>query len=87
MIKKNYALSGLPEEIKFCKKCVISNQRPNNVVEFKSKDNQKKGIRFSSDDSICDACKYNEKKKAPGISRVQKKTSQVHASHWYMERE
>ena len=63
MNKKNYSLYGLPEEIKFCKKCVISNQRPNNVVEFKSKDNQKKGIAFGSDDSVCDACKYNEKKK------------------------
>ena len=63
MNKKNYSLYGLPEEIKFCKKCVISNQRPNNVVEFKSKDNQKKGIAFSSDDLICDACNYNEKKK------------------------
>ena len=63
MNKKNYSLYGLPEEIKFCKKCVISNQRPRNVVEFKSKHNQKKGIAFSSDDLICDACNYAEKKK------------------------
>ena len=62
MNKKNYSLYGLPEEIKFCKKCVISNQRPNNVVEFKSKNNNKKGIVFSSDNSICDACTYTEKK-------------------------
>ena len=27
---------GLPEEVKFCKKCVISNQRPSSTVEFKS---------------------------------------------------
>ena len=26
---------GLPEEIQFCKRCVISNQRPNSAVEFK----------------------------------------------------
>ena len=32
---------GLPREVKFCSKCVISNQRPNSSVEFKNK-NQKK---------------------------------------------
>ena len=61
MIKKNYSLYGLPEEVKFCTKCTISNQRPNSTVEFTAKDNIKKGIKVSSD-NICDACKYNEVK-------------------------
>ena len=39
MNKNNFSLYGLPEAIKFCKKCVISNQRPSSVVEFKNKDN------------------------------------------------
>ena len=26
---------GLPEEVVFCKKCVISNQRPNSAMEHK----------------------------------------------------
>ena len=59
MINKNYSLYGLPEEIKFCKKCIISNQRPSSSVEFKSQNNQKKGIVFDKD-GICDACNYNE---------------------------
>ena len=59
MTKKNYSLYGLPEEIKFCKKCVISNQRPSSTVEFKSKDNQKQGINFDAN-GICDACNYHE---------------------------
>ena len=63
MNKKNYSLYGLPEEIKFCKKCVISNQRPNSSIEFKAQNNQKKGVAFNPDNSICDACTYNEKKK------------------------
>ena len=25
---------GLPLDVKFCKKCVISNQRPNSAVEY-----------------------------------------------------
>ena len=33
---------GLPEEVKFCKKCIISNQRPNSEIEFKHTDNTKK---------------------------------------------
>ena len=58
MIKKNYSPYGLPEEVKFCKKCVISNQRPNSTVEFKSKNNQKQGINFD-ENGICDACNYH----------------------------
>ena len=36
------ALYGLPREVKFCKKCVISNQRPNSDIEFKSEKESKK---------------------------------------------
>ena len=28
---------GLPQEISFCKKCVMSNQKPNSTPEFKHK--------------------------------------------------
>ena len=53
---------GLPKEVKFCKKCVISNQRPNSCVEFKyGKHTKKETINFDKD-GICDACKYAEKK-------------------------
>ena len=34
-IKKTNFL-GLPEEVKFCKKCVMTNQRPSSVIEFKN---------------------------------------------------
>lgn len=54
---KNYSLYGLPQKVEFCKKCVISNQRPNSVIEFKNKLNQKKPISFNK--GICDACNYN----------------------------
>lgn len=53
------AFYGLPKEVKFCKKCVISNQRPSSVVEFKNKDNQKRAIELGKD-GICEACHYNE---------------------------
>lgn len=38
----------LPKEVKFCKKCVISNQRPR--IEF-------------DEEGICNACRYAERKK------------------------
>jgi len=54
---------GLPLEVKFCKKCTISNQRPSSTVEFKNtKEAKKETIHFDSD-GICDACKYAELKK------------------------
>lgn len=55
---------GLPEKVAFCKKCIISNQRPNSAVEFKhTKDTKKETIGFD-EDGICDACKQAERKKS-----------------------
>lgn len=54
---------GLPEEIAFCKTCVISNQRPNSAVEYAhTKDSKKKTIHFDAR-GVCDACRVAERKK------------------------
>lgn len=54
---------GLPERVKFCSSCVISNQRPNSTVEFSHTANsKKKTIQFDPFD-ICDACRMAEKKR------------------------
>ena len=50
----------MPEKITFCKECVISNQRPRSVVEFKNQTDKKQGIFINPEDGICDACKYNK---------------------------
>jgi N-acetyl sugar amidotransferase len=56
------AFFGLPSEVIFCKRCVISNQRPSSTVEFKhSKDEKKSTIGFGND-GVCDACHYQETK-------------------------
>ena len=53
---------GLPEEVIFCKKCVMSNQRPASSIEFKHTQKHKhKTLQFDKD-GICDACKYAEMK-------------------------
>ena len=48
--------------LKFCKICVISNQKPNPVVEFKNNNNLKKGTNIDNS-GICNACRYHELKK------------------------
>jgi len=56
------AFFGLPEQVVFCKRCVISNQRPNSTVEFKNvKDEEKSTINFD-EEGICDACRYQDSK-------------------------
>lgn len=56
------AYFGLPEEVIFCKHCVISNQRPSSSVEFKHKQDEKKATIGFGDDGVCDACRYHEVK-------------------------
>ena len=56
------AYFGLPQDVVFCKKCVISNQRPSSTVEFKhTRDEKKQTIGFDTD-GVCDACRYGETK-------------------------
>jgi len=53
---------GLPADIKFCRKCVISNQRPNSAVEYQhTAESEKKTIGFDSQ-NVCDACRVAEAK-------------------------
>jgi N-acetyl sugar amidotransferase len=57
------ALYGLPPEVKYCKMCVISNQRPNSAVEYNhTKQSKKETIHFD-ENGICDACKFTERKR------------------------
>lgn len=56
------AFFGLPEEVVFCKCCVISNQRPNSTVEFKHKRDERKETIGFDDEGVCDACRYHQTK-------------------------
>lgn len=55
---------GLPCEVVYCKKCVMSNQRPSTHPEFRKKTTTDTPTSHFGEDEICDACKYNEYKKA-----------------------
>ena len=58
------AYYGLPAEVQFCHRCVISNQRPNSAVEFKHTRNTKKETIGFDAEGICDACRFAERKHA-----------------------
>jgi N-acetyl sugar amidotransferase len=53
---------GLPEKVVFCKRCVISNQRPRSTVEFQNKASDVKETIAFGTDGICEACKFSEEK-------------------------
>ncbi len=54
------AYYGLPEEVAFCSKCVMSNQRPTSAIEFKhTKDSKKNTMNFDHE-GVCDACRTAE---------------------------
>jgi N-acetyl sugar amidotransferase len=55
------AYYGLPAEVEFCKRCVISNQRPSSSIEFKSTKNEPKKV-IGFENGICSACHYSDQK-------------------------
>jgi N-acetyl sugar amidotransferase len=58
MIKEDNleAYFGLPNEVKFCKICVMSNQRPTSAIEFKHTADSKKTTMNFDEHGVCDAC-------------------------------
>ena len=55
-------LYGLPQDIQFCSRCVISNQRPNSAVEYQHTKASKKATINLDAEHVCDACKQAERK-------------------------
>ncbi len=54
---------GLPGEVRFCRKCVISNQRPCSSVEFAHTESSKKTTINFDENGVCDACRLTEQKR------------------------
>lgn len=55
---------GLPREVKFCKRCVMSNQRPASTAEFKHTKDSKKVTLHIDEEGVCDACRHAEQKES-----------------------
>ncbi len=56
------AYYGLPKDVVFCTRCVMSNQRPTSTVEFKHNANSKKNTMAMDKHGVCDACRTAEQK-------------------------
>ena len=56
------AYYGLPKAVIFCKRCVMSNQRPSSYPEFRHKPDRKAPTLHIDEEGICDACRYADKK-------------------------
>lgn len=54
---------GLPQEVRFCARCVMSNQRPASMPEFRHRPDRR-GAKYLHIDAqgVCDACRYADKK-------------------------
>lgn len=64
MIENKKVLYNLPEKIKFCCKCVISNQRPSSMPEFYHQPDRKGATYINfNEENICDACNQAEIKR------------------------
>ena len=53
---------GLPRDVKFCSRCVVSNQRPNSAVEYSHTNQSKKSTILFDEHGVCDACRVAEAK-------------------------
>ena len=56
-------LYGLPKKVIFCKKTLISNQRPSSAIEFNHKKNSTKETLSIDRNRLSDTWKYSQKKK------------------------
>ena len=57
------AYYGLPSNVEFCKKCLISNQRPSSTQEFKHNKNSKKTTIEFDENGISFPWHYSREKK------------------------
>ena len=60
---------GLPEKVVFCRRCMMSNQRPASAVEFKHTRYYKHRTLHIDEEGVCDACRFSEQKEKIGWKR------------------
>ena len=60
----NVTKYGLPAEVKFCRSCVISNQRPSSSIEFINDGVKPKRVINFDESGVCDACRVKDQKQS-----------------------
>jgi len=61
-IKRNDTLYGLPSDVSYCTKCVISNQRPSSFPEARHTADRVTPTIQLDEQGVCSACRVNETK-------------------------
>jgi N-acetyl sugar amidotransferase len=59
-MQQREAYYGLPNQVTWCSRCVMSNQRPASAVEFKHTIDSKKVTLNIDEAGLCDACKQTD---------------------------
>ena len=72
---------GLPRKVVFCKKSLISNQRPSSSVEFKHKANSKKSTLNIDKNGLSDSWKYSRIKKRINFDKREKELLELLDKH------
>jgi N-acetyl sugar amidotransferase len=62
-IREPEVFYGLPREVRFCERCVYSNQKPNSEKEYKHNINTRKPTVAFDAHGVCSACRIAELKK------------------------
>ncbi len=75
------ALYGLPDKVLFCKKSLISNQRPVSSIEFLNQTNSKKQTTFFDKNCISDPWKYSRRKLKINYKEREKKLLKLLSKH------
>ena len=74
-------LFGLPKKVIFCKKSLISNQRPNSAIEFFHTKKSKKKTLFIDKNGVSDTWKYSRLKKKINWKNREKKLLNLLEKH------
>lgn len=72
---------GLPRDIVFCARCVMSNQRPASTAEFKHTAESKKVTLNIDSEGICDACRHADQKEKIDWQRREEELLQLLDKH------
>ena len=78
-MKKTYY--GLPSKVIFCKKTLLSNQRPNSTIEFKHTIKSKKKTFYINKNKVSDTWKFSREKKKINFMDREKKLLKLLDKH------
>lgn len=72
---------GLPAEVRYCARCVISNQRPSSTVEYAhTRESRKETIHFDAA-GVCAACRFAELKEKVDWAERERELEELLARH------